>query len=382
MRKGNYYYFLPTYRQAKAVIWDSLLEMHLPKEIVIKKNESELMVYYINGSIQRFAGCEDIDKHRGINAIDVVFDEYSEIEEKMWTTIIQPVLRENNGSATFIFTPKGQNHSWRLITQNRDNPNWFCSVQTNDQTKTFSPVEIDEMKREMPEDLFQQEVMCEFLEGAGAVFKRVRQNLWDAPSELPSGDWQVGVDLAKYNDWTVLTPFNLNDMKVYPQHRFNRVSYTDQKSMIQSYYQTLSKRGTARIEIDSTGVGEPVFDDLSASGIDIEPFRFTEENKAKLINNLRILLEQNKIKIPNDQGLIDELTSVVYKMLPSGRVKMESLISDDRVMSLALSVWKVLDKTEYISPKEDIRIPYQDDPDSPFYRNKVSVTYKDFYTYK
>lgn len=385
MRKGIYYYFLPTYKQATAVIWDSLLEMHLPKEIVAKKLDSSgnQMIVYTNGSIQRFAGCEDIDKHRGINAIDVVFDEYSEIDEKLWTTIIQPVLRENAGTATFIFTPKGQNHSWRLLQQAKDNPEWYTSVRTNDQTQTFSPQEIAEMKREMPEDLFQQEIMCEFLEGAGAVFKKVRENLWDAPTILPNGDWQVGIDLAKYNDWTVLTPFNLNDMRTYPQQRFNRVSYTDQKQMIRSYYDLLSKKGTAKIEIDSTGVGEPIFDDLAAGGIDVEPYRFTEESRGRLLNNLRILLEQHKIKIPNDQGLIDELSAVCYKLNANGRIKMESSTTDDRVMSLALAVWGILDKISYVSPRDIERIPYQDDKSSPWYKGNARVqSYKDTYSYK
>ena len=115
VRKGIYYYFLPTYRQAKTVIWDALVKEHVPLEIVDKRNDSELAIYYKNGSIQRFVGCEDVDAHRGANPIDVVFDEYSEMNEKIWTVVIQPVLRENKGTATFIYTPKGQNHSWKLL---------------------------------------------------------------------------------------------------------------------------------------------------------------------------------------------------------------------------------------------------------------------------
>ena len=126
--KGIYYYFLPTYRQAKAVIWDALVSEYIPKEVIESKNESELTIKYKNGSIQRFCGCEDIDKHRGINPIDVVFDEYSEIKEEMWTAIIQPVLRENHGSATFIFTPKGKNHSWKLLQMAKENDDWLYTT--------------------------------------------------------------------------------------------------------------------------------------------------------------------------------------------------------------------------------------------------------------
>ena len=168
--KGNFYYFLPTYRQAKAVIWDSLVEQLIPKELIDRKNESELAIYYKNGSVQRFCGCEDIDKHRGINPIDVVFDEYSEIKEEMWTAIIQPVLRENKGSATFIFTPKGKNHSWKLLQMAKDSDDWFWSVKTVEETNALEEKEIESAKREMPQMLFQQEFLCSFIDDAGAFF--------------------------------------------------------------------------------------------------------------------------------------------------------------------------------------------------------------------
>ncbi len=112
---GVCYYALPTYKQAKVVMWDSLVNEHIPQEIILKKNDSELAIYYKNGVIQRFIGSEDPDKHRGTNPFDVVFDEYSEQPEEIWTAIFQPVLRENKGTATFVFTPKGKNHSWKLL---------------------------------------------------------------------------------------------------------------------------------------------------------------------------------------------------------------------------------------------------------------------------
>ncbi len=85
-----------------------MVKEHIPNEIIEKKNDSELAIYYKNGSIQRFVGCENPDAHRGVNPCDVVFDEYSEEAEEIWTAIFQPILRENKGTATFIFTPKGK----------------------------------------------------------------------------------------------------------------------------------------------------------------------------------------------------------------------------------------------------------------------------------
>lgn len=346
LKKGIYYTFCPTYRQAKSIYFDSLVREHIPEEIIEKRNDSELAVYYKNGSIQRFAGCEDIDKHRGINPIDVVFDEYSEMSEQMWTAIIQPILRENKGTATFIFTPKGKNHSWKLVEMAKENPKeWFVSIKSVEDTKVFTQEELDEIKRNTPQALFGQEYMCEFLEGAGQFFRRIRENTYDPELLMPEmGDFQIGVDLAKYMDYTVITPFNLNTFIAYPQERFNQVDWNHQKAMIEA---TARRYGNAPVCIDSTGVGDPIVEDLFQRGLNIvgeTGFKFTETSRRQLLDNLAVKLEQNQIKIPNDQGLITELESFRYELGDKGKIKVTvpEGMHDDRVFSLALACWNTV----------------------------------------
>ena len=339
LTKGVYYYFLPTYKQAKQVVWDSLVSEHVPQEIIEKKNETELAIYFKNGSILRFAGCEDVDKHRGINPIDVVFDEYSEMDESIWTAIIQPVLRENHGTATFIFTPKGKNHAWKLIQMTRDNPEWYWSIQTVDDTKAIDEKELKEAREQSPEALYRQEYLCSFEEGAGQFFRRILDALYKPTAWTIEGySFQVGVDLAKYQDWTVLAPFNINTFQVGPLERFNQVDWAVQEARIEAF---VRKHNNARARVDSTGVGDPVVENLSRRGITVEPYRFTETSRRQLLDNLAILLEQGKIRIPDDDGLISELEAFRFELSSGGKITVRAPegIHDDRVMALALSVW-------------------------------------------
>lgn len=330
-------------------MWDSLVKEHIPGEIVEKRNDSELAVYFKNGSILRFAGAgtttEEVNKHRGINPVDVVFDEYSEMPETIWTAIIQPILRENHGTATFIFTPKGKNHSWKLLQMAKDNPNeWYCDVQTVMDTKIFTLDELLEIQRNTPQALYEQEYMCSFQEGAGQFFRRIRNNLYGREEYQPEwGDFQLGVDLGKYQDFTVITPFNLNTFRAYNQDRFNQIDWNLQKARIEV---AARKFSNARVKIDRTGIGDPIVEDLKARGLNIsdeDSIAFTESMRMNLLNNLSMLLEQDKIQIPNDEGLISELESFQYSLSPLGKIKVScpENMHDDRVMSLALAVWGV-----------------------------------------
>ncbi len=136
--------------------------------------------------------------------------------------------------------------------------------------------------------------------------------------------------------------------KVGKQERFNQIDYNLQKSKIEAQY---FKHFKPQIYIDSTGVGEPIYDDLVSKQLKIEPFHFTEQSRRDLLVNLALLIEQKKITIPYDEQLLSELKSFQYTVTERGKLRMEvpSGTHDDCVMSLALAVWNIPQ-----DPKEDI----------------------------
>lgn len=351
-----YYYFLPTYSQAKRVIWDGLVKKHVPMELVRKMNESEgnLAIYWKNGSIQRFVGADNIDSHRGFEAIDVVFDEYAEMKEELWTAIVQPVLRANKGTATFIFTPRGMNHAWKLIQQAKGNSQWWTSIKTVDDTEVIGKEELEEARKTTTEAFFQQEYHCKFLEGAGQFFNGIDKVLWDG-NLVPSNDryYQIGGDLGKFNDWTVLTPCDRHTFKLGTPLRFNQLDWTYQKQKIEVY---LKKFKNHLLLIDSTGLGGPIYDDLHRKeNINVQPFNFTVASREPLLKNLAIMIENKQIQLPNDPILLDEMRSMQYEMLKNGKVKVQvpNGVHDDCIMSAALSVWELRHKMAFVKANSE-----------------------------
>ena len=124
----NVWYVAPTYKAAKEIAWDMLINS-MPREYIRKTNESSLTVTLINGSTISLKGAEKADNLRG-RALDfVVLDEFADMRPETWSEVIRPSLSDRRGSAVFIGTPKGRNHFYDLWTQGADGVNDWASFQ-------------------------------------------------------------------------------------------------------------------------------------------------------------------------------------------------------------------------------------------------------------
>lgn len=167
---GNYYYAYPTYSQGKKALWEgrgkdgvAYLD-HFPKELREgKPNDTEMKVKYKNGSLFQVIGTEDVDKIVGTNPRGIIYSEYSLQNPRAWD-LMRPVLAENGGWAIFNYTPRGKNHGYKLYNMALDNPKWWVSKLTVDDTHVLKPEDIQEERLAgMTEDLIQQEFYCSFL---------------------------------------------------------------------------------------------------------------------------------------------------------------------------------------------------------------------------
>ncbi len=180
-RVGSYYYFLPTYKLCKQIIWDGMdsqgrryLEYIPPECLGAPPNESELLISLINGSNIQLLTAGDIDKSAiGTNCVGVVYSEYSTYATSQPWDYVRPILNENGGWAMFCYTPRGQNHGYTLFRAAERNPKWFVSFKDITMTMRDSegeaggPVVTENLVQEdrdsgMPEELIQQEYYLSF----------------------------------------------------------------------------------------------------------------------------------------------------------------------------------------------------------------------------
>jgi hypothetical protein len=137
-----------------------------------------------------------------------------------------------------------------------------------------------------------------------------------------------GVDLAKSVDWSVIIGLDKNG-SVCHFERFQK-DWRQTKLVIQN----LPK---VPVLVDSTGVGDPIFEDLQREGVLVTGFKFTSTSKQQLMEGLASAIQQRKITFP--EGYITNELEVfeyqytargVYYSAPQG-------FHDDCVMALGLA---------------------------------------------
>lgn len=179
-RKPNrdIWYIAPTYRQAKQIVWEMLKQM-LPKGMVVKWNETELVVTLKNNTRISLKGADNPDSLRGV-AIDLcMFDEVAFFPKwsEVWK-ILRPTLADSKASVWFISTPNGFNHFKQLADNMSDKGKHIFNPEdvryfhfTTYDNPHISADEIERMKEEMDEDSFSQEILAEFRKMVGLVYK-------------------------------------------------------------------------------------------------------------------------------------------------------------------------------------------------------------------
>ena len=165
--KGTYFYCLPEFSHARRVIWEGMLNDGMrfldlvPSSLVKDKNESQMKIELVNGSIIQLVGSDQYDRLVGTNPKGIVFSEYSLTHPMAWL-ILRAILAANGGWAIFNGTPRGKNHFHDILEQAKKEESWFWAVDTVLTTKVLSDEVLAKEKREMDIDIYNQEYMCSF----------------------------------------------------------------------------------------------------------------------------------------------------------------------------------------------------------------------------
>lgn len=332
---GLVWWVAPTYRVVKRGYKEVLRQ--LPRDFLTHDPPPDtnfdagrpVVLKLKNGCNIEFYSAERPQGMLGEGVDFVVQDEAASTPPMVWEQIIRPTLADKVGGGVLISTPRARNWFYKrwLAGQDPENPEWESWTFPSWTNPYLPATEIEAMRGELPALIFAQEVEAKFLAAGSSVFawedRSIQydtlldnQMVEDCP---PTGSVFLGVDLAKTTDFTVLYGAREDGRNVFFD-RFNSVSWAEQKRRIARAVKQLRNAGaeTVTLVMDSTGLGDPIQEDMEELGYDVIPVNFTNM-KNKMVVRLAKDLEDGRALIL-DQGHVEEFENYAMEMTEKGRI--------------------------------------------------------------
>ena len=296
------------------------------------------MVTLPGGGFVAVRSADNPDSLRGEGLDYVVMDECAFMQKEAWTEAIRPALSDRQGKALFISTPKGRNWFWEVYQRGvNGEEGWQAWTFPTANNPFIAESEIEAAKRDLPEMIFRQEYLAEFIDDSGGVFRRVQEAAILEPREYEQGKQYVaGVDVAASVDFTVVSVLDAESKEMVYMDRFNRVDYPVLINRLESVYH---RYHLTSMVVESNSIGRPVIDELVSRGLNIVPFATTSATKQGIIQNLQAAFENRQILVLDEPVLIGELLSFESKRNASGGFSYSAPdgMHDDTVLSLAIA---------------------------------------------
>lgn len=337
-------WFAPTYRVLDDA-WRETKRRLAP--LIVEKSETSKRIALVTGGSIEFWTLEDEDAGRSRKYKRVIVDEAAMARhlKKAWEDAIRPTLTDYRGDAWFFSTPKGRNFFHELWMRGAKGRSGYRSWQMPTSCNPFiAPEEVEEARQTLPERVFRQEYLAEFLTDGGGVFHRVTDAI-DNSLNRPLGSirdiqdgraYVVGVDWGRHNDFTVFTVLDAREKVVIGLDRFTDIEYSIQLARLRAISARFPR---APVIAESNSMGGPLIEQLKADGIPVRAFQTTAASKASIIEGLAMAFERSEIRIPDNEHLTRELLAFDQERLPSGALRYSAPPGehDDCVMSLAIA---------------------------------------------
>jgi hypothetical protein len=340
-KKQTIMFVSPVYSQARKVFTD--IENALGgTSLITSSNKSNYEMTFINGTKILFRSAENADSLRGYTLDYLICDEAAYIRDDVWNKILKPTILVRGKKVLFISTPRGKNWFYLLHTRGKDETQKeYITIQASSYSNPYiSTEELDETRRTLPEDIFRQEILGEFVDSGGEVFVDIdRYCVLNNYTDKKSGmKYYGGVDFGRQNDYTALTIFD-DDGNVVYCWRERQKSWAE---IIQHIANKL-REYDALTQVECNGIGDVLYEQLKNKWNKVEPFITSNTSKQNIVEDIIYATNENKIKLPTEQlnpALYAELKMFSYEYsMKTRKIQYKAIegAHDDTIMSLCIA---------------------------------------------
>lgn len=294
-----------------------------------------------NGPRIRAKTAFNADALRGDWGNMILLDEYSIMEPDV-DEVVLPMLLDKGGDVVYGGTPKRRNHFYKKYMQAKldESGRWAYWHFTSHDNVFLNKAALEEITLDLTEDGYKQEILAQFLEGEGVVFRNImacmHADMHPVVGHHVNHRVVMGVDWAKQNDYTVLSVVCADCKQELALERFNKISYNYQRERLINLYNTWR---VDKVLAESNSIGEPNIDALREEGLKIEGFATTPGSKPPLIESLVLALEREDIQWINDPIALGEMEAYEMTTGVTGHTRYNAPegLHDDTVIARALA---------------------------------------------
>jgi len=334
---ANYWWVAPVYTQAQIAF--NRIRRVVAQSGVYRINESKLFIETPAGSFLHFKSAEKPDNLYGEDVYAAVFDEFTRAREAAWIAL-RTTLTATKAPCKFIGNVKGKgNWGYKLGLKARaGEPGYeYFKITAYDAVEAgiLSLDEIEQAKRDLPEHAFKELYLAEALDDQANPFgiKHINKCIKPISSNAPVC---YGVDLAKSVDWTVI--IGLDD--------YGDICFFErwQSDWGQTRRRLIQIIGHMPAYIDSTGVGDPIVEDIKKECSQVEGYHFSNTSKQQIMEGLVVGVQNGLVSIL-DGIMKEEMEAFEFEYSKSGvKYRAPEGLHDDMVCALALAYHKFKDR--------------------------------------
>lgn len=327
----------PIYKQAKKV-FDEMVLAFVNTPVIASSNKQDLVIELFNGSMIQFFSTERYDNIRGFTFDYLICDEFAFMEEAAWTEVLRATVLVKGKKVLLISTPKGKNHFYRIHSMETVNPQYKSFSMTSYDNPIINPIEIDDARVSLPDHVFRQEYLAEFIEGGVGLFDKVNySNQFELTTRL-----YAGIDIGRADDYTVLSITNENGKQVFVD-RWRKDTWGN---IVNKIVDVLDKYNPiTMVEVNS--VGDAVFEQIKNkvnNKNNLIPFVTTSKTKQDIIEIASVASQNNEMQLLDVDWLKKEFEIFTYEYNPKTRSIKYSApngFHDDGVIASCLSYYSM-----------------------------------------
>lgn len=264
-----------------------------------------------------------------------IMDEASRAKPEAWHAF-RSTLTATRGPAVLIGNVKGRKNWFYEFCRRAEaglEPNAsFMRITWRDAVEAgvLDVEEIDDARRNLPENVFKELYEAVATDDTGNPFgeEHIYACVGDISLNKPVA---FGIDLAKKQDYFVIIGLDDAEHVCYFQ-RWQGVPWRDS---IRRVHEIVGEDVPALV--DSTGIGDPVLEELQYGHGNFFGYNFSLASKQRLMEGLAVAIQSHEIRYP-DGPIKSELLNFEYQQVPSGiRYTAAEGHNDDCVCALALA---------------------------------------------